>query len=140
MNVVEKHKALSRALYVNGAYAAGVGEAIPVINPATEEMIGVITEATEREIEAALGFAAAAQRKWWALSGAERADIMHEVTRATRAMSAALAEFSRASRARLIRRRRTRSAGARAQPATTPRSAGRRAGACTGRRHPVSST
>ena len=92
VNVVEKHKALSRVLYVNGAYAAGEGEAIPVINPATEEMISEITEATEREIEVALGFAAAAQRKWWALSGAERADIMHEVTRATRAMSASLAE------------------------------------------------
>ena len=92
MNVVEKHKALSRALHVNGAYTAGEGEAISVINPATEEMIGEITEATEREIEAALGFAAGAQRKWWALSGVERADIMHEVTRATRAMSTALAE------------------------------------------------
>ena len=92
----------------------------------TEEIIGEITEATEREIEVALGFAAAAQRKWWALSGAERADIMHQVTRATRAMSAALAKSLRASRARLIRRRRTRSAGAREQPATTPRSADRR--------------
>jgi acyl-CoA reductase-like NAD-dependent aldehyde dehydrogenase len=92
LDVTAKHKALSRSLYLDGAYAAGEGEAFPVINPATEEQIGEVTEATEREIDAAIGFAAAAQRKWWALSGAERADVMHEVTRATRAMGVPLAE------------------------------------------------
>ncbi len=92
LDVTAKHKALSRSLFLDGAYAAGEGEAFPVINPATEEQIGEFAEATEREIDAAIGFAAAAQRKWWALSGAERADVMQEVTRATRAMGAPLAE------------------------------------------------
>lgn len=92
MDIVAKHKALSRKLFVDGAYAAGEGEAFPVINPATEEQIGEVAEATEREIEAAIESAASAQRAWWALSGAERADVMHEVTRATRGLSAPLAE------------------------------------------------
>jgi betaine-aldehyde dehydrogenase len=92
MDVVAKHKDLSRMLFVNGAHTASTGNAFPVVNPATEEQIGEVAEATESEIEAAIGFAATAQKTWWALSGAERADIMHEVTRATRAMGAALAE------------------------------------------------
>lgn len=92
MDIITKHRALSRMLFISGAYAASEGDTFPVVNPATEEQIGEVAEATEREIEAAIGFATAAQRKWWALSGAERADLMHEVTRGTRSMSAPLAE------------------------------------------------
>jgi betaine-aldehyde dehydrogenase len=51
-----------------------------------------VSEATAREIDTAIGFAEAAQKKWWALSGAERADIMHAVTQATKGLNAALAE------------------------------------------------
>lgn len=92
MDIVAKHRALSRLIYLDGTFAASEGPAFPVINPATEDVIGEVAETTEREIEAAIGFAASAQKKWWALSGAERADIMHEVTRATRGMSGPLAE------------------------------------------------
>ena len=92
MDIIAKHKALSRMLYLDGAYVASAGPAYPVVNPATEDEIGAVAEATESEIETAIGIASAAQKKWWALSGAERADIMHEVTGATRAMSAPLAE------------------------------------------------
>lgn len=92
MDIIAKHRALSRMLFIDGAYAASEGDAFAVLNPATEAEIGEVAEATEREIEAAIRFATAAQKKWWALSGAERADAMHEVTRATRALSAPLAE------------------------------------------------
>jgi betaine-aldehyde dehydrogenase len=92
MDIIAKHRALSRMLFIDGAYTASEGDAFAVVNPATEGDIGEVAEATEREIEAAIRFAAAAQKKWWALSGAERADVMHEVTRATRALSAPLAE------------------------------------------------
>jgi betaine-aldehyde dehydrogenase len=92
MDIVAKHRELSRKLFVDGGFSTGEGEAFPVVNPATEDEIGAVAEATEREIEAAIAIAVAAQKKWWALSGAERADIMHEVTRATRAMAAPLAE------------------------------------------------
>lgn len=92
MDIVAKHKALSRKIFVDGAFAQSFGEAFPVINPATEEQIGEVAESTGREIEAAIDVAAKAQKAWWAMSGAERADVMHEVTRATRALSAPLAE------------------------------------------------
>lgn len=92
MDVVSKHKALSRKLYIDGAYVAAGGQAFAVLNPATEEQIGEISESSASEIDAAIAGATVAQKSWWALSGAERADAMHEVTRATRALAPALAE------------------------------------------------
>ena len=92
MTVTERHTALSRKLYVNGAHVPSAGQSFTVLNPATEEPIGEIAEATLQEIDAAIAQASAAQKSWWALSGAERADLMHEVTRATRAMAPQLAE------------------------------------------------
>lgn len=92
MDIPAKHKALSRKLYVNGAFMQSAGEAIAVVNPATEEVIGEIAETTPSEIEAALDCADAAQKAWWAMSGADRATIMHQVTLATSGMNAVLAE------------------------------------------------
>ncbi len=92
MDIVARHRDLSRQLYVAGQFVASAGAAYPVINPATEDIIGEVAEATPAEIDFAISVATHAQRKWWRLSGAERADIMHEVTRATKLMNAALAE------------------------------------------------
>jgi len=92
MSVVAKHRELSGHLFLDGAFVKSAGDHYPVINPATEDQIGTIAETTAAEIERSIEIATAAQKKWWALSGAERADIMHEVTRATRALAAPLGE------------------------------------------------
>lgn len=92
MDVVAKHRSLSRQLYLDGQFRPSSGPSIPVLNPATEDVIGEIAETTPDEIETAIAIAGAAQKAWWARAGAERADIMHEVTRRTREMSAVLAE------------------------------------------------
>ncbi|MEQ1577055.1 MAG: aldehyde dehydrogenase family protein [Hyphomicrobium sp.] len=92
MDIIAKHRALSRSLFINGSFERSAGDAYPVINPATGDVIGEVAEASVTEIGAAIAFASAAQLKWWALSGAERADIMHDVTSATRAMGPALGE------------------------------------------------
>ena len=92
MDVVARHCALSRHLYIDGAFRPSAGQPIPVLNPATEDVIGEIAETTPAEIEEVIGLAEAAQKSWWARAGAERADIMHEVTRKTREMNAILAE------------------------------------------------
>jgi betaine-aldehyde dehydrogenase len=92
MDIVARHRSLSRQIYLDGAFRASAGPSIPVLNPATEEVIGEIAETTPAELDEAVGLARVAQRAWWARSGAERADIMHEVTRATREMNAVLAE------------------------------------------------
>jgi betaine-aldehyde dehydrogenase len=91
-DVVAKHRSLSRTLYLDGTFVFSGGPAYPVINPATEEAIGEVAETTPEEIEQAIAIAGRAQKAWWARSGAERADVMHEVTRATKAMNAVLAE------------------------------------------------
>lgn len=92
MNVVARHRALSCHNYVDGAYRTSAGPSIPVLNPATEDIIGEISETTASEIDVVIDLAKTAQKAWWSRAAAERADIMHEVTRATRAMSAVLAE------------------------------------------------
>ncbi len=92
MDVIARHRTRSRQIYIDGTFRPSAGQPIPVLNPATEEMIGEIAEATPAEIEEAIELALAAQKAWWARAAAERADIMHEVTRATREMSAVLAE------------------------------------------------
>ena len=92
MSVIERHLALSRHHFIDGAFRISAGTPIPVVNPATEDVIGDITEATPAEIDLALQIAERAQRDWWALSGAERADVMHEVTRRTRDLATVLAE------------------------------------------------
>lgn len=92
MDVVAKHRELSGRICVNGSLMDSAGERYPVINPATEEVIGEIAETTPHEIDVAITEAAAAQKRWWALSGADRATIMHQVTQATSAMNAVLAE------------------------------------------------
>lgn len=92
MDVIRTHRDLSRQLFLDGAFRVSSGAVIPVINPATQDVIGEIAETTPAEIEEAIGLARAAQRAWWARAGAERADIMHEVTRATREMNSVLAE------------------------------------------------
>lgn len=92
MDITARHRALSRRLFINNSFMESAGEAYPVINPATEDVIGEVAEATPHEIDVAIAEAAAAQKRWWALSGAERADFMHAVTQATKGMNAALAE------------------------------------------------
>ena len=79
-DVVAKHRSLSRTLYLDGTFVFSSGPVYPVINPATEEQIGEIAEATPQEIERAIEIAAEAQQAWWARSGAERADIMRQVS------------------------------------------------------------
>ena len=63
MDVVARHRELSGRLYVNGGLMESAGERYPVINPATEDAIGDIAEATPHEIDIAIAEAAAAQRK-----------------------------------------------------------------------------
>lgn len=72
--------------FVNGAYLEDTaGAAIPVIYPATGEVIATVHAATPAVVEAAISSAKAAQAEWAAKTGTERgrilrraADIMRE--------------------------------------------------------------
>jgi betaine-aldehyde dehydrogenase len=80
MNTVsEQIKKLSGHHYINNEFVKGSGVWQKVINPATEEEIGFIADATPDQIEKAIVLANEAQKSWWQQNAAERADALHEV-------------------------------------------------------------
>jgi betaine-aldehyde dehydrogenase len=67
-------------------------EFLNVVDPATEEKLAEVAEATDAEVDEAVEVAQAAQRAWWAKSGLERSEIMHELANRMHAMKPRLAE------------------------------------------------
>ena len=63
------------SLYINGQWME-TADHLEVINPATEQAIGAIPVASERELDAALDAAAAGFRVWSNTSPARRAEVM----------------------------------------------------------------
>lgn len=84
---------LSGALFLDGAFVASrSAERLDVIDPATEERIGEIADATESEVEAAMDAALKAGRQWNAIDMRSRAVVMHEIAAAMRRDKALYAE------------------------------------------------
>jgi acyl-CoA reductase-like NAD-dependent aldehyde dehydrogenase len=85
---------LSTRHYVNGAFAAAAGsETHDVIDPATEQRIGQIVDATAAEIDNAVEIANQAHRRWNRTSMLQRAELLHEVAADIRSSRAALGEI-----------------------------------------------
>jgi hypothetical protein len=84
---------LSRGLYVEGVLKESTGEHWTVRDPATEEVVGEVADATDQEVDAALAAANGAWPGWWALSALERAERLHRVAQNLRGMRAELAEL-----------------------------------------------
>lgn len=59
--------------FINGRYQLGTGTALPIINPATEAVIGEYAEACEGEMQQAIRAATQAQKAWWALTAQSNA-------------------------------------------------------------------
>ena len=82
MSALEAFRRLSGQLRLAGSLAkAEGGTALPVIDPATEEHIGEIVEASAVEIDAAVAAANAAQKSWHKVNAHRRAELLHEVAR-----------------------------------------------------------
>lgn len=93
MSVMEDFKRLDAHISMGGKFRRGSGtEVLDAINPATEEKLGDVVEATTQEVDEAVEIGHAAQKKWWAMSGLERAEIMHEIANNMHAMKPKLAE------------------------------------------------
>jgi acyl-CoA reductase-like NAD-dependent aldehyde dehydrogenase len=67
--------------------------AIDVLDPATEERIGKITDATPLEVDQAVGAANAAQRAWRSVNYHRRAELLHAVARQVEADRPLVAEM-----------------------------------------------
>lgn len=66
-------------MYINGAWVAGSGPRVKVLNPATMEEVGVITTATAAETDRALLAARRAFGHWSKLAPAERAEALRKI-------------------------------------------------------------
>ncbi|NMH99864.1 aldehyde dehydrogenase family protein [Pseudonocardia acidicola] len=67
------------ALYIDGRWVPGGGDDLEVENPATEEVTGVITQASESDVDAAVAAARAAFPAWAATPVAERAAVLRRI-------------------------------------------------------------
>jgi lactaldehyde dehydrogenase/glycolaldehyde dehydrogenase len=77
-------------MLIDGEFVGG-SRFIPVINPATEEVISEVPEATEQQVNAAVLAAEQAQPAWSRLPAIQRAGYLHELATAIRAKKSFLA-------------------------------------------------
>ena len=90
--VAQRIEALSGHNFIAGRYQASLGPRAPIIDPATEAVIGHYALTPTDEVNQAVDHAQAAQVAWWALSANERADALHEVARKMRNNAARVGE------------------------------------------------
>ena len=81
----------SYGIFVDGEFRDGSGEAIKTINPATEEPLAEVAEASPADVEAAVAAARRAQRSWARMRAAERAKYIFRIARAIQERSRELA-------------------------------------------------
>jgi acyl-CoA reductase-like NAD-dependent aldehyde dehydrogenase len=84
---------LSSHNYIAGSYRRSAAtEALDVIDPATEAVIGQIPQSTRGEIDEAVDVANRSQKDWWQKSGVDRASALHLVADNIHKMRPLLAE------------------------------------------------
>ena len=87
MSAIAAFSKLSGHQRIGGRLVRAAGSAsIDVMDPATEERVGQIADATPAEIDAAVAAASTAQRSWHSVNFHRRAELLHDVSR--RAMAA----------------------------------------------------
>ena len=70
------HEGIREAAFVGGVWIGGEGEAIPVLNPGSGDLIGQVPALTAAHVDSAIDAAAAALPSWAALLPRERGDIL----------------------------------------------------------------
>ncbi len=72
----------SYGLFINGEFVDGTGSSFKTINPATEEVLAEIAEASEADVDAAVKAARRAHSRVWSrLPGKERAKYLYRIAR-----------------------------------------------------------
>jgi acyl-CoA reductase-like NAD-dependent aldehyde dehydrogenase len=94
MNAAKRFESLSAHHLIGGRLVRAEGsEATAVVDPATEERIGEIAEATVAEITRAIEVANDAQRAWRRVNYHRRAELLHESARRMLAARPLIAEM-----------------------------------------------
>ena len=82
MNALTEFSRLSGSLFIDGAVrTSDTTERLDIIDPATEDRIGEMSDATEAEVDEAIAIANHAQKTWDAKNPLHRAELMHECGR-----------------------------------------------------------
>src|SRR5580704_3437535 len=85
MSVDTLFSQLSGHHYIDGHPRSARGErSSNIIDPATEQVIGRLTDATAAEVDEAVRIASAAQKRWHKVNYHRRAEMLHEVAQAMR--------------------------------------------------------
>ncbi|MDT0201954.1 aldehyde dehydrogenase family protein [Nocardioides sp. AE5] len=72
----------SYGLFVNGEFVDGTGTSFKTVNPATEEVLAEVAEASEADVDAAVKAARRAHsRAWGKMPGKERAKYLYRIAR-----------------------------------------------------------
>lgn len=80
-------------MYINGEFViSNSGKTFEVLNPATEEVIGVITKGTVADAQAAIDAAEAAQDAWAALPAIQRAGYLRKIAEGIRGRTEEIAK------------------------------------------------
>ncbi len=94
MSASQCFRSLSGTLFIDGQFTPGLSTVrLTVIDPATEDKIGEIADATPSEVEQAIGCAASAQKIWNATNMLTRAEALHAVASEMRRLRPLLAEM-----------------------------------------------
>src|SRR5580658_7589166 len=93
MGAIAAFARLSGHQRIDGQLIRTDGESIAVIDPATEELIGEISEAAPGDVDHAVAAANAAQRAWRKVNHHRRAELLHEVSRHVMAARPLVAEM-----------------------------------------------
>jgi acyl-CoA reductase-like NAD-dependent aldehyde dehydrogenase len=94
MAALTEFKRLSGKLFMDGALRASSATAMfDIIEPATEDVIGQIADATDAEVDEAIGIAGRARRTWNAIDARSRAVTLHDIAAVIRRDKALYAEY-----------------------------------------------
>lgn len=94
MSTLELFSRLSGCQWIDGQLHQGAGSlSQDVIDPATEQRLGQICDATREEIERTVALANQAQQRWNRTNALQRAELLHEVAAEIRRQRPLIAEM-----------------------------------------------
>ena len=94
MSASQYFRSLSGTLFIDGQFTPGLSTArLTVIDPATEDKIGELADATPSEVEQAIDCAGRGQKLWNATNMLTRAEALHAVASEMRRLRPLLAEM-----------------------------------------------
>ncbi|WP_339948225.1 aldehyde dehydrogenase [uncultured Albimonas sp.] len=95
-------------LFLDGAFTGeGAGPVFESLNPYTGQPWARLREAGASEVDAAVDAARRAQRAWWRLNGAARAEILHRIADAITSHALSMAVFESTDNGKIIRETRS---------------------------------